>query len=48
MVKFVELSNRIELEKLKLLDNLCVCVYVKDLIGIKYGIIYIACIQLNN
>lgn len=48
MVKFVELSNRIELEKLKSLDNLCVYVCVKDLIGIKYGIIYIACIQLNN
>lgn len=48
MIKFVELSNRIELEKLKLLDDLCVCMCIKDLIGIKYGIIYIACIQLNN
>lgn len=43
MIKFVEFSNRIELEKLKSLDNLCVYVCVKDLIGIKYGIIYIAC-----
>lgn len=27
MIKFVEFSNRIELEKLKSLDDLCMCVY---------------------